>query len=87
MNWCRRLLARIILRVIWRDGGIIHMVDAIVGMLREAAWCCWWSRELVSLRVVRTTRSVRRRWRIVIIVVVVATSVVVFCWRSFFLIL
>jgi len=81
MNWCRRLLAHIILRVIWRDGGIIHMVDAIVGMLCEAARCCWWRSELVSLRVVRTTRSVRRRWRIVIIAVV-AASVVVF-WRSF----
>jgi hypothetical protein len=86
MNWCRRLLAHIILRVIWWDGGIIHMVDAIVGMLCEAARCCWWSSELVSLRVVRTTRSVRRRWRIVIIAVVVA-SVVVFWRRSFFLIL
>jgi hypothetical protein len=87
MNWCRRLLAHIILRVIWRDGGIIHMGSAIVGMLCEAARCCWWRSELVSFGVVRTTRSVRRRWRIVIIAVFVASVVVFWRRRSFFLVL
>jgi hypothetical protein len=57
----------------------------VVGMLCEAARCCRWRSELISLWVVRTTGCVRRGWRIVIAVVV--ASVVVFWWRrSFFLI-